>query len=500
MKKLKLFVVFTNLMLCNKNMTFAQSTFAQNASTNNLSASPTTDGGYISVSSRVILKADDNGDTLWTRQFYRDSSYADWALCGQSYDGEYYAVGSIHDSLNTIGQFSLVMLKLDSFGNLTWTKGFGHNVWNNHLIQIVETKDSSYLIAGYHSFPNYNESIFLIKINNYGHLMWSKDFSNSTNLELNSVNETDDGGFIISSASGAAALLLFKTDSIGNYVWAQKFSSFLPYSASNVVQLDNGDYIVSANRSGICLFRTDGYGNLLWSKVFTHSNHEYIVSSCRTNNGGLAILGQGIAGVLLMLTDSSGNFSMAKEYGNDSATVWGSGGKGNNISQYTDGSYLVSGYYPSQLPSNTFFLLKTDSDGNNWCGATPITYTDSIINISASPTILSNSDSLIQFNTILTQGFGYSLFNTFCLSSTAIHQIENVEEEIKIYPNPASETIIISGLKQPTDFTIKNILGDVVYKISTETNIINISGLVVGFFFIESNSEKRHLVSRFIKE
>ena len=91
----------------------------------------TTDGGYIIAGLTVLtgvghivylIKTDEDGDTLWTRTFGGGGTDEAMAV-QQTIDGGYIIVGYT----NTIGSgnYDILLIKTDGFGNELWTKTFG---------------------------------------------------------------------------------------------------------------------------------------------------------------------------------------------------------------------------------------------------------------------------------------------------------------------------------------------------------------------------------------
>jgi hypothetical protein len=93
------------------------------------SAKQTSDGGFVMIgtdSSAVTLqhdfylvKADANGDTLWTR-FYGTANNEYGQAVQQTSDGGYLLAGMT----NNAGDWDIYVVKTNSSGDTTWTKAF----------------------------------------------------------------------------------------------------------------------------------------------------------------------------------------------------------------------------------------------------------------------------------------------------------------------------------------------------------------------------------------
>ncbi|HRO42314.1 MAG TPA: T9SS type A sorting domain-containing protein [Flavipsychrobacter sp.] len=111
----------------------------------------TNDQGFILAATATIgnknniqlLKADSSGNVQWSFVYSNDSN----AVCHsvlQSSNGEYVALGSVKNQ----GQFGydVLLIKVDSSGNLVWSKSFANNGGDNGF-SVVETKDSGFLVG-----------------------------------------------------------------------------------------------------------------------------------------------------------------------------------------------------------------------------------------------------------------------------------------------------------------------------------------------------------------
>jgi hypothetical protein len=196
------------------------------------SVQQTTDGGYIIVANTSsfgaggqvawLIKTDSTGDTLWTRTFGNDDSMAFGGSVQQTADSGYFVAGYRWPWSSDSASFYLI--RTNGRGDTIWTKtidgpgGWAEGVWGQQV------KDGGYIIVGACSTDV--PAVYLVRTNANGDTLWTRTFGGPDFDVGYSVQETDDGGFVIagqtySFGAGRSDFYLIKSDENGRLAVAE---------------------------------------------------------------------------------------------------------------------------------------------------------------------------------------------------------------------------------------------------------------------------------------
>ncbi len=255
-----------------------------------------------------------------------------------------------------------------------WNETFGGSNFEEGR-SVQQTDDGGYIITGYtSSYGAGGYDIWLIKTDSNGTKEWDETFGGVQDDKAYSVQQTSDGGYIItgftsSFGAGGYDIWLIKTDSNGTQEWNQTYGGTNFDEGFCVQQTSDGGYIITGRTSSygagghdVWLIKTDSNGYEAWNETYGGPLYDYGYSVQQTTDGGYIIagfIGAGHFDVWLIKTSSNGVIKWDKTFGgiaSDGAY---------SVQQTTDGGYIITAYTSSfGAGGSDVWLIKTDSEGD----------------------------------------------------------------------------------------------------------------------------------------
>jgi len=552
-----------------------------------------------------IVRTDSLGNKLWDRD-YGSTSWDELYSIQQTSDGGFIMGGSSLSGIGgdktegnrdtaTGGTYDYWIVKTDSLGNKLWDKVFG-GTDDDRLFSVQKTSDGGFILGGSSlsgtggdktqgSWGHYD--YWIVKIDSLGNKQWDKDLGGVLEEQLNSMQQTTDGGFILAGISasfisgdktqpswGDDDYWIVKTDSLGNKQWDKDFGGNIREELHSIQQTSDSGYLISGDSySGISgnksennlgneqawVVKTDSLGNLRWEKTIFTNGHDETGMALQTEDGCYLVA----------------NSTCGGTWGYKSQPCWGSDDywiiKFCEILQagFTAPSFTCPGscidftnlsfqgtsyqwYFPGAIPDTS-----TATHPTNICYATPGSYDVQLIAINtngsdtlllpdyitvyptpASQSITQNGDTLFAisgagsyqwyFNGIIIPGATTYLYvaslsgdynvvvtdhNTCEVEAVINNVIAGNSQfavgslQFAIFPNPVADKFTMHNAEftmgTAVEISIYNVLGEKVMiqessdKIQEE--VIDVSKLGSGIYYLEVRSGEKNYRSKFIK-
>ena len=225
-------------------------------------------------------------------------------------------------SENSRGEYDYWILKTDSVGNLLWQKTIGGSDID-YLLSIDQTNDSGYILGGYSrsdtsgdKTENSNGSFdyWIVKTDSLGGIIWQNTIGGSNGDILTSLQQTNDGGYILAGSSlssisgdktenniGSGDYWIVKTDEYGNIQWQNTIGGNGNENPNSIQQSNNGGYIVggwsqstisgdvfenSYGAGDYWVLEIDSSGVIQNQNLFGGDKYDELTSIGITNDGG----------------------------------------------------------------------------------------------------------------------------------------------------------------------------------------------------------------------
>jgi hypothetical protein len=349
----------------------------------------TSDGGYAIAGHTksfgagnwdvYVVKLDANGNLQWTRTIGGENEDLGHSLI-QTSDGGYVIAG--HTKSFGAGDWDVYVVKLDSTGNLQWTRTIGGE--NEDLsLSLIQTSDGGYAIAGASkSFGAGEDDVYVVKLDANGNLQWTKTIGGPKRDWSSSLIQTSDSGYAIAGYTksfgvGGADVYVVKLDANGNLQWTKTIGGPADEIGFSLIQTPDGGYVIAgytnsfgAGGLDVYVVKLNANGNLQWTKTIGGPASEIgnSHSLIQTADGGYAIagftqsFGAGEWDVYVVKLSANGNLQWTKTTGGPKDD-WG-----NSLIQTSDGGYAIAGHTESFGAGEwDVYVVKLDKNGDACC-------------------------------------------------------------------------------------------------------------------------------------
>lgn len=324
----------------------------------------------------LLMKADSNGTLQWSKIFGGTTFETGWQL-ELTADSNLIIGASTTKFDSHPDEYHPLLIKADTTGNMVWGKVYVDSSWGCEQTGLLVLPDGGFLLTGSANihFPEYDSIPWygiMIRLDSMGNVLWSKIYgADSLNCNISRVVLMGDGGFlstgyIYSKSSQEYDNMLIRTDSMGNLQWVKRMIlplwDFIPY----ILKMYDSNYLLAGysqdlNTTGTVqsiLFKIDSIGDILWTKWYSSlfgSTILYAIAPAKDN--GFIFSHNGFDNFVKI--DSAGSIVFKNDF---RATPFSTAFY--KIRELTAGNFLVAGITGSNAD---VYIVKIDSTANAGC-------------------------------------------------------------------------------------------------------------------------------------
>ncbi len=354
---------------------------------------------------------------------------------------------------------------------------------------------NSIVAIGYDDLEHEDGSYLVSKHKLNGDLLWSKTFGTSYFDVGTSIIESELGElYLFGGSRGYGSepgfynqALLIKTDSLGNELWRTTWGGYFDDYANNLAATPDGGVIacgcISEESSSGNMQVAQGYvrkmdaeGNLVWDKTYPYKaplqgGSPISFSVVRVlDNENILVVGSGYKINVdsssfqtvpwAAIFDKNGNVLMERAY---TSLVGGySSAEFQDIQPTSDGGFIAGGtyYYPSQgdTGNQDAFIVKLDERGCEFAD---------------------------------------------CQPPLLVNELSDVSFQLSVWPNPAKDVLYMETDSPMEEIRVYDQLGSLVgswqYSVGSTLELIDVSKLKPGLYFLVVKTEKGVETKKFIK-
>ena len=487
-------------------------------------------------------------DIEWQKSL--GGSYVDIAFSiKQTSDGEYIISGkSISNDGDVSGNHGgedYWIVKMSESGTITWQKSLGGSN-GEKASSIHQTIDGGFIVSG-QSYSNDGDvtgnhgdaDYWIVKLNTEGEIQWQKSLGGSDYDSAYSIEQTTDGGYIISGSSysndgdvtgnhGNIDFWIAKLNNTGTLQWQKSLGGSSFETALSIQQTNEGGYIIAGTSNSndgdvsgnhgdydFWIVKLNTVGSLQWEKSLGGSNSDRASSIQQVSDGGYIVAGEskssdgdvsenkGDADYWIVKLNTTGTIQWEKSLGGSEKDV------ATSIQQTIDGGYVVTGLSSSNngdISGNhgdsDYWLVKLDVGGNiQWeksLGGSDFEIAYSVQQTNNGGYIVAGSTSSTDGD--VTENHGHGDYWIVKLSPDLGINDNEFNNTAFLYPNPSNRDITIEaeGLEAITIFTS---LGKQSYfkEFTGESNAnIDVSYLAKGVYTVVISTSSQQLVKKLI--
>lgn len=260
-------------------------------------------GGYIIIGKTssygaggtdiYVINTDSVGNVIWSETFGGVNNEKGNSIQKTSDEG-YLLVGTTFSF--GAGNADIFVIKINKSGVELWNKTYGgsESDWANSAI--TTSQGNFVIVGGTNSYGAGDNDAYVINLDLGGNEIWTKTFGAANSDIAYSITQTNDGGYIITGESnsfgtGKSDLYIVKADSLGVNTWSKAFGGAGDDAGTGIEQTTDGGYIITGctqnyqlgNYSERYLIKLNQLGNTLCNTNYVNTINTDLLSEISLN-------------------------------------------------------------------------------------------------------------------------------------------------------------------------------------------------------------------------
>ncbi|MDG2369868.1 MAG: hypothetical protein P8M12_04450 [Flavobacteriales bacterium] len=254
--------------------------------------------------------------------------------------------------------------------NQNWFKSHNGSQEEAHGHYILSCSDGGFLQVGETGFIPNSASLFVVKTNSSGDLIWKKEYSSSGHNLGNSAIEIADG-YIICGAINQKSTILKVNKSNGQLISQSTFNNLIGNNAiEHICETPSGFAAVGYQNAEDPnnTFFTEGNGILLLIDSVGNLTGNWDINSLMAH--GYRIINHNNELIISGLTEGAKDYALVKTSISGNNVLWNKtfGGNGNDhcfgLDVNANGEIFLTGHTKSGTENWDTFTIKTSNDGD----------------------------------------------------------------------------------------------------------------------------------------
>ena len=300
-----------------------------------------------------------------------------------------YIVGGMTGGKNP-GWFRIALRMIDYSGNEMWTKTWGKDstqYWLGNPGSVIHTKDQGYALCGTYKDPVDGDAALFMKFDENFDTIFSKYYIDSVtpfNIYhyLLQCIEVENNNYVLVGIwmpyGDRSKIWLIKVDEWGNIIWEKNYGINPFYSGGSVQQTSDSGFIIGGKKFVLgyleyndpVIIKVDSLGNQEWIKYIGGPYYDSPAKVSRSNDGG--IIAGTCKGDTMVSPDSVKGKIKLMKLNNDGDIIWERSYGSSTIDKYLfnvrcmdDGTIVATGFTTTQWPHFAGWILKVNNQGDS---------------------------------------------------------------------------------------------------------------------------------------